>query len=154
MANKTLEVQLQEARDFLSKDPENVQLKKNAEGIEAKITAKAEKTKEDKEKTKEEAVKAEEFELKYDTFTSLHHLQYDGNTQRYSKKLLKEDTVKRYEKLEKEIKSLEGKKPKKTATVYAAGLAKNVRFVEGYALPESLYNQIRENDSAIIDLYF
>lgn len=107
--------------------------------------------KEEKKISAEDALAAVE---KYETFAMLHHLQYNGNTQRYDKKLLKDEPLKNYTALKKEIAKWDGNKPKNTCTVYAAGLAKNIRLVEGYAVPESLYNEIKANDSVILDLYF
>ncbi len=89
---------------------------------------------------------------KYDRFCELHHLMYNGNTRKYEKKNLKPNALAEYEVLEKEIKAWTGKKPKKTATVYARHLAITVKLVEGYAIPATLEADLK--GSKILDLYF
>lgn len=86
---------------------------------------------------------AKDFAGMYKKFATLKHLQFNGNTGKYESKLLKEQPLREFEKLEKEIKSWKGARPKKTVTVYVPEMAKNVKLVAGYAIPESLEKELK-----------
>lgn len=104
-----------------------------------------------KEKVVEEEKKADGKAkyAKYARFADLKFLMWNGNSHSFDEKLLKESYLKEYKELEAEVKKFTGSKPKKSATIFLAGHAKNIKLVEGYAIPAELELELESDPKAI-----
>lgn len=86
----------------------------------------------------------------YNKFADLKLLMWNGKE--YEKKRLKEATLKEFEKLEKEVATFKGAKPKVSATVFMEIGEPNQKIIEGYAPPQSIYK--RFVDAGLAKRYF
>jgi len=107
---------------------------------------------EDDKAVLEEIKKAKEIEAfnEYQKFAELKFLLWNGIT--FEPKRLKAEALELYDKLEKKFKASKGHKPKKSQTVVMGLGIPNARIVEGYGVPESLYEVFKEAGKA--DKYF
>jgi hypothetical protein len=101
------------------------------------------------------ADKAAALELDYHQFCTLHHLMYDEATGKYLKKKLTESAAKRYDKLEKLMKDIPGKKAKACKTIHCRSTMKVVKLVEGVALPKTIIDSIKsDKEKKAVQAYF
>lgn len=116
--------------------------------ILANLEAKTEKTPEDLEAIEELKIKISDKDKSkettndfqdYQKFGELKFLQWNGDTNSFDIKQLRESATKEFEKFEKKFKDYPGKKPNDNKTVSLGLGITPIRLVKDYAVPESLY---------------
>ena len=79
---------------------------------------------------------------------------YDQKTGKYILKNLTEKAGKYYQKLEANMKKVEGKKAKVSKTVFCRSIIEQIKLVEGYAIPGGLPEGLNSAEKKYISKFF